>query len=126
MVDGLGPLARTIAVLRQQLQSPTAAFAGRREGASRVVATAAPGQTPRSQVASLASRLAVLPGDDPLRKHKALRLFVEAVLLDEFGSALALSAEFAELVDKAVLTLEASDETRELVVQALTELLPAG
>lgn len=47
----------------------------------------------------LASRVSVIHKDDPDRERKALRVFLEAVLLDEFGAGLADDPRFQEMLD---------------------------
>lgn len=58
--------------------------------------------------------------------RKALRLFIEAVLLDELGDELILSADFERLVDRSVTALEADDSLRDTLSQASQELFPNG
>lgn len=123
MVDRLPALTRAIATLRNSLNTPAAA---KPSAAAQINGGRTQGQgTPRaarSHVATLASRLAALRPDDPQRTRKALRLFIEAVLLDEFGAALILDADFQRLVDNALSALEADESLGQTLSQAATEL----
>lgn len=126
MVDRLGSLTRAIATLRKSLDAPGAAALKRPTGS--------PAQPQRQQhegvqaaqshVSTLASRLAVLRKDDPQRTRKGLRLFIEAVLLDELGGELILSAEFERLVDRSIAAIEKDESLRDTLLQANQELFP--
>lgn len=129
MVDRLPALTRAIATLRNSLNhSPNTPAAAKPLVAAQISAERTQRQrTPRavkSHVATLASRLAALRPDDPQRTRKALRLFIEAVLLDEFGAALILDADFQRLVDNALYALEADASLGDTLTQAAKELLP--
>jgi hypothetical protein len=127
MVDRLPALTRAIATLRSSLNMPTAqprvaaahTHSARPQGPRTTKAAA-------SHVATLASRLSALRPDDPQRTRKALRLFIEAVLLDEFGGALILDADFQHLVDNALSALEADESLGPMLSQAAKELFPQG
>jgi hypothetical protein len=126
MVDRLGSLTRAIATLRKSLDASGAA-ALKRPAGSPVQARRHPDEGVRaaqSHVGTLASRLAVLRRDDPQRTRKALRLFIEAVLLDELGGQLILSAEFERLVERSVAAIEKDESLRETLLQATQDLFP--
>ena len=126
MVDRIGSLTRAIATLRKSLDAPSAAALKRPAGSP-----AQPQRQPhdgmqaaQSHVGTLASRLAVLRRDDPQRTRKALRLFIEAVLLDELGGEFILSAEFERLVDRSLSAIEKDESLRDTLTQATQELFP--
>ena len=125
MVDRLAALTRAIATLRNTLNTPAAAkpLAAAQISAERMQRPRTP-RAVKPHVATLASRLAALSPDDPQRPRKALRLFIEAVLLDEFGAALILDADFQHLVDNALSALEADASLGDTLTQAAKELLP--
>lgn len=77
-----------------------------------------------SQISLLAPRLAAIEGDEAHRGRRALRLFLEAALLDELGQELVLAPDFPLLVEKIASHLEASPSTQALLASALSELLP--
>ena len=125
MVDRLGSLTRSIAILRNSLDKP-----GPLAGRSPTTSTA-PRQAPEqgvravpSHVSGLASRLAALRRDDPQRAKRAIRLFVEAVLLDELGDELILSADYQRLVDRTVSALESDESLQRTLIDVADELLP--
>jgi hypothetical protein len=126
MVDRLGTLTRAIATLRSSLGKSGGAAAARAltGGTPQPRQEKSGTQAAQSQITMLASRLGALRHDDPMRARKALRLFIEAVLLDEFGSDLILSAEFEHLVDRSLLAIESDESLRETLLEATRELLP--
>jgi hypothetical protein len=127
MVDSVTPLARAITLLRQSVTATSAAanIQAAQLQPTRSKTPAAKSHTPeRSHVASLHSRLAALRMDDPLRARKSLRLFIEAVFLDQFGGDLILAPDFQDLVDRSLSAMEANTELRELLDRAISELAP--
>lgn len=57
-----------------------------------------------------------------LPRAKALRLFVEAVLLDELGGALQLDPAFGDLLERTCRAIEQDDGAATLLADALQEL----
>lgn len=57
-----------------------------------------------------------------LSKPKALRLFVEAALADEWGTSMQLDASFHDLVERTCQALEADPAQATLLAAALDEL----
>lgn len=80
--------------------------------------------------AAAATALKSLPGklkaartqNGGLSRGKALRLFLEAVLLDEFGSNLQLDPAFGDLVERTCRSIEQDEESATLLTDALREL----
>src|SRR5689334_11803438 len=60
--------------------------------------------------ARLHERLRALDPDDPRRQHKAKRLFLEAVLAQEFGNELPLDRRFDDMLDSIQDTISTSPE----------------
>ncbi len=120
----ISPYSQLLAAIRAQRQGASSSAASasrmRRAGESRALVGGEPAQ---GAIAALSSRVMALRGDDPLRRHKALRMFVEASLLDGFGAAHVSAPDFQELVDRTTLTLEAEPELQPLLKEALQELL---
>ncbi len=58
-----------------------------------------------------------------MRKRKALRLFIEAVLLEELGQELALDGKFQGIVDRLLEAIEADESMSGIVDEASVELL---
>ena len=123
MVDRLGSLTRAIATLRKNLGKAGEAGAKQATAGKQRRAQEQGVPVAASHVATLASRLAVLKRDDPQRARKALRLFIEAVLLDEFGEELILGAEFERLVDRTLVALEGDEAIRQMLNEGVDELL---
>lgn len=70
----------------------------------------------RQRVASIAST-------DPDRRRKAFRVFLEAVLLEEFGVHLLNDAGFHQLVDTVTNQMETNDDLTPLINEATDVLL---
>jgi hypothetical protein len=81
------------------------------------------GQAMPGAVESLGPRLLALAPQDPARRHKALRMFIEATLLDDLGAENAADPEFQHIVDRATRTIEEEPELRPLLDEAMEELL---
>jgi hypothetical protein len=122
MVQGIPPLHKAIAVLRQSMRGvgSGAARAGRGTGTTARDTQRTSGGS--SKVASLAASLATIEPNDPHRQRKALRAFIEATLLDEFGEELILSSDFQGTVDRTLETLMGDPAVAPLLDQATREL----
>lgn len=111
---------RLAAVLRQQV----AAF--RPAGARRAqVNPAGSAEAPADIASVVARRIHAVATDDPQRKQKAVRIFLESVLLHELGLALANDPAFPEMVD-AVQQQMSSDAKLAAAVDELGDLLLAA
>lgn len=64
-----------------------------------------------------------LSPDDPRRRRKAFRFFLEAVLGQEFGPELAGSASFSDLVGQVLARMESDDELTTAMDEAGEQLL---
>jgi hypothetical protein len=125
MVDSVSSLNRAIALLRQSIGAAPQAAPVRPTALQQNLKTKA-GKTPattNSHVATLHGRLAALRVDDPQRSRKALRLFIEAVFLDQFGGELILDAAFQDLVDQSLSAIEADASLQETINRAALDLL---
>jgi hypothetical protein len=74
-------------------------------------------------------RLQAISPDDPERKRKAFRIFLESVLEKELGSAFQSAIQFAQVVEQVLQQIEADPELREqslLGGDALLEQVAAG
>ena len=82
--------------------------------------------TPHGTVSgTLAHGVRAIAPDDPNRRQKAVRLFLQAELVREFGDALLNDPQFGTMLD-AVQEQMARDEKTAAAVSALGELLLAG
>ena len=111
---------RLAAVLRQQVAAfrPTAAW--------RAPSTQAGSAEAPADIASVvARRIHAVAPDDPQRKQKAVRIFLESVLLHELGLALANDPAFPGMVD-AVQAQMLADAKLASAVDELGDLLLAA
>jgi hypothetical protein len=129
MVQGIAPLARAIAVLRQSLkehQSGLAPNLAPKQPGKQVLRapkrSESPPATSPSKVATLAASLAAIDPADPQRRRKALRAFVEATLQDEFGSELIMSLDFQSTVDRTIDALVNDPSLTGLLDEAARDL----
>jgi ABC-type Fe3+ transport system substrate-binding protein len=111
MTDAINRTSQLVNILRQQL-TRSAQGANPTRGAARNTGT---GLTDVQVSELIAARVAVIGKDDPQRGRKAFRVFVEAVLSDHFGDAIAHGARFHQLVDDVHREMENSPEIAPLV-----------
>jgi hypothetical protein len=121
-MTSIGPLNRLVATIATQLaqtQAPAGAPAARRKGRPGVQ-----GGPPRQDLAALiALRVQAIDRDDPQRGRKAFRVFLEAVLLSQFGEQLINDPQFHQLVDGIQAALDADPQTHAMVRDAIAALL---
>jgi hypothetical protein len=127
MVEGVSALKHTLSVLRSRLATGaglTRAGAGRGKGAT--TKPPAGGGQNDSHVATLAGRLAGITVNEPQRSKAALRLFVEAVLLDDFGGQYVLAADFQLMVEKVASAIEQDPGLQSCLKESIAELSAGG
>jgi hypothetical protein len=90
---------------------------------TRTGAPPAPGQPP-DLATVVAHRIQALGKDDPDRRRKALRIFLESLLLEHLGGDLLRDSSFAEMVDAVQGQME-EDRDIAAAAAALTDLLLA-
>jgi hypothetical protein len=76
--------------------APTARATASRTGAD----ASGPAKTAAGHGAALVVRVRSIASDDPQREHKAFRMFLEATLLEQFGSDVINDPAFYQLVDQ--------------------------
>jgi hypothetical protein len=116
--------ASLIARIQAQLRAATAAepMRARRARAS----DPRPGERADASadlMSTVASRVALIDKDDPDRERKALRVFLEAVLLAELGTGLAADPRFAEMLDHIQDQFDADPELARAATEAARHLL---
>jgi hypothetical protein len=74
---------------------------------------------------ALAQGIAAIAPDDPDRRRKAVRVFLQAEILREFGQSLLNDPQFGTMLD-AVQEQMGQDEKTAAAVSALGDLLLAG
>lgn len=68
-------------------------------------------------------RLLALDPDDPSRRSKALRIYMESRLMQEFGPSLGAEAGFQTLVDDVVRAMELDPSVKSDIDEAVDRLL---
>lgn len=68
-------------------------------------------------------RVTALDPDDPNRGRKSFRIFLESVLLVEFGEALINDPQFYQMVDEVQRTMEADPQIADAIDRAISSLL---
>jgi hypothetical protein len=117
MIDRLDGAAALAATLRAQVSSlrRTSSTTARQREAQ---------QGPATDLASLlAARLKHIEADDPDRKRKAVRAFLEAVLLAELGPQIGNDPGFARMVDDVHQQMLANASLAQPLEDAATALL---
>lgn len=120
---GVAPVRSASAQATSQSAKPAAAR-GSKDSTTKEPAASSAGEDLAS---TLARRVAAIDPADPDRRRKAFRVFLESVLLDEWGPQLINDPGFYQLVANVHTQMEASAELRGLMDQAADRLLgPAG
>jgi hypothetical protein len=86
------------------------------------VAGGVPAATPAALQALRAQLRAARDAEGRLSRGKALRLFVQAALLDELGESLQLDPAMSDLLERICRTLEEDSASAPLLAEALEEL----
>jgi hypothetical protein len=126
-VTPLSPANQLAALIRVQVASlrrsnvrPGAAARGQSaQGATE-------GGPPANLALSVAQGIRAIPADDPQRERRALRLFLESVLLSELGTQIVNDPSFAVMVDQVQAQMEADPQLAEASLRAARILLDAG
>lgn len=118
----LGPIDQLVSVLRAQLAAkpgapvqPSAPARRRHEAAGRY--------DDKTLKSLIELRVRAIDDKDAQRGRKAFRVFLEAVLLSQFGEAMINDPKFYQLVDDVHTALESSSATAPLVAAAIDDLL---
>jgi hypothetical protein len=71
----------------------------------------------------IGQRVKALDPDDPKRGRKAFRIFLESVLLAEFGESLINDPAFYQMIDDVQQTMEQDPQISETINKAVASLL---
>jgi hypothetical protein len=119
-VDATG---RILAQIREQ----AGAIAGRPAPAAKPGTTAPPKGTPRPGLQTLvAQRVQAIGAEDPQRRRKAFRIFLESVLVSEMGNELINDPAFHSLVDQVQQAMESDPQLRPAINDAGDYLLSSA
>lgn len=125
-MSGIDATQGLAALLRQRVSALREAGSNK---AARVAATPSADPTSRAGKPDLmrvaAPRIQALAQDDPDRRHKALRIYLEAALLRDLGLDLIDDPAFAEMVD-AVQAQMLADAALAPAAQRLVDVLLSG
>ncbi|MBE7367180.1 hypothetical protein [Ramlibacter pallidus] len=120
-MTSIDPSHQLAALLRKQVSAV-------RDGGAKAGPAGSPARAERAQsdAASVAAgRIQALSPNDPDRKKKALRIFLESVLLQELGAQLVHDPSFPNMVDAVQGQMQA-DSQMAAAADELSELLVAG
>ncbi|HEX7640606.1 MAG TPA: hypothetical protein VF472_00190 [Burkholderiaceae bacterium] len=119
-----------VAVIRQQIAAPVnrtpPQAAPASTGTTRKAANSRQGAKGGKQAGLgglIAKRLGALDRTDPERGRKAFRIFLESVLLNEFGEQLINDPGFYQMVDGIQMQMESNAEIAAIMQQAIAKLL---
>lgn len=118
-----------VAVIRQQIAAPINKQAGQAASAAtgtpRKAGSRSNTRSGKGSVLSglIAKRVGALDKADPDRGRKAFRIFLESILLAEFGDALINDPAFYQMVDDVQIQMEKNPDVAALMRQATTQLL---
>lgn len=71
----------------------------------------------------IASQSKIISADDPERRRKTFRIFIESLLIKELGGEVATDAGFTVLVDQVISEMESNNELRPKIEQAVDLIL---
>lgn len=117
MSSSIGTVNDLVAVIQRQLS----ARAPLRPAPARV--RTAPRGAAKQLNALIELRVRQIRPDDPQRGRKALRVFLEAVLISHFGEPMMADARFFQLVDEVQDALEGDPDCKDLMAAAIGHLL---
>ena len=123
-MDPVGNINQIVEALRQQIAEKTnRANTGGKANVSVTVQKRSLSKPTNAELQeTIAKRLRAVDPDDPSRRHKTIRTFLEAVLLAELGEELVNDPMFYELVGNVHTAMENDLNTRQTLEQ-LAELL---
>ena len=128
----IDPPPQWSALLRSQLEQTVLARAGRAQPAATTTgqargAPSTPSGLPGRAAAqdSAALRLRAIGRDDPERRRKAFRIFMETTLQEEFGRVLEGTGDFDAVVEQVTSQMYSDPELRKACDMAADALLAA-
>lgn len=122
----LSALAKTSPVTTRQAGTSQASSAHSTSEQSDRRATDAASSQPRhaeSLASAIARRITAIDKADPDRRRKAFRVFLESLMLDEWGPQLINDPGFQQLVDNVQTQMESRADLRLLMDEAAGRLL---
>jgi hypothetical protein len=124
-VPGLDPTSQLASLIRVQVASLRRRHEVKNPAGKRQPAVSAAGGSP--DLASLvAQRVRSIAADDPMREKKALRVFLETVLLSELGQELLGDPAFSTMVDHVQAQMESDPDLAKASIDAARLLLKSA
>lgn len=123
---GVSPVGSALAQGAGQAAKTASAKSPQRPGGRTGAAAPGSGRSPEDLATTIARRVAAIDQADPDRRRKAFRVFLESVLLDEWGPQLINDPGFYQLVANVHAQMESNAELRALMEQAADRLLGPG
>lgn len=117
-MTSIDPSQRLVRLLRTQVP----AFRESSRGARASHPSTRSSRQPADLASVVAQRIQELRPEDPDRKRKALRIFLESLLMQRLGASIVSTASFEDMV-KAVQTQMESDPELAAAGDALSEVL---
>lgn len=122
MPVSISPLAQALRTLKIELNQARGAVANRQAAATSPNAAGAAARQATALQALRTQVRAARGADGKLPPGKALRLFVQAALLDELGTELQLDPAMSDLVERTCQAIEQDPGSVTLLADALQEL----
>lgn len=122
MSSPIGSVSQLVTVIRSELGKVAIAHAaGERRG--RKSAVGASRYASQHLPALIAVRIRHIGRDDPQRGRKAFRVFLEVVLLSQFGEQMVSDPKFYQMLDDVQQAMELDSACGLLVDEAIIQLL---
>ena len=109
-MPGLDPTSQLAALIRLQVTALRRQQAGSQAAARQQPPTNDSAAATSDLATLIAQRVRAISPDDPQRERKAVRVFLETVLLSELGANLLNDPGFASMVDHVQSEMEADPE----------------
>ncbi|MBB5016835.1 uncharacterized membrane-anchored protein YjiN (DUF445 family) [Chitinivorax tropicus] len=116
-ISSVGNLAAIVSIIRKQLVEDQS-----RQRTRRATNSSPPQALSRSIEQRVSSSLAAVTHDDPDRKHKGIKAFIEAVLLNELGDQLLNDPAFYQMADTITRQILASPALSDAVTTVVAHL----
>lgn len=122
MSASIGSISQLVVVIRAELAGKVLAATGKKASKAKL------GDPTRryadENIASLiGTRIANIATDDPQRGRKAFRVFLEVVLVSEFGEVMLNDPQFHQLLDDVHAAMDADPACSPLIGSAITHLV---
>ena len=125
MSTAIGGVGQLVTIIRAQLAGKVAPQPkpGQREPGAGKVGSAPARQAERDVGALIELRIRQIGRDDPQRGRKAVRVFLEAVLLSHLGEQMINDPQFYQLLDDTQAAMESEPSCAALIASAIEQLL---